>query len=331
MLQIFNHNKYTNLYFKMISNATNRTLHPDTKIEKHHIIPKSLGGSDDKENLINLTLREHYIVHLLIIKALKKNSHKAKMMFALGLMTRVRLEHNFNSRLYEKFKTKYRDSPSKRYYNAELDHILVVFDDEQIEIPSGYVAGIRPHSEEHKQKLRKPKRVGHKSGSTTKGKNNYINDITGETIRCIKENAPFGDGWRQGNSTKGISKPSYAIYHNPERTEQKYCYSIGEIPTDWIKGRITSEKQLLAARNNSAFIKGKSSSNKGKLSYHDPITLIEKTFTIDSIIPEGWVKGRSPKNIRSGFTQSDRQKEAVRQTGLKNKGNIPWNKTYKIA
>ena len=34
--------------------------------EAHHIIPKCLGGSDDKTNIILLTAREHYIAHLLL-------------------------------------------------------------------------------------------------------------------------------------------------------------------------------------------------------------------------------------------------------------------------
>lgn len=34
--------------------------------EKHHIIPKCLGGSNRKENLILLTAKEHFIAHLLL-------------------------------------------------------------------------------------------------------------------------------------------------------------------------------------------------------------------------------------------------------------------------
>lgn len=37
-------------------------------IETHHIIMRSLGGSNDKSNLVNLTLREHYFMHELLVK-----------------------------------------------------------------------------------------------------------------------------------------------------------------------------------------------------------------------------------------------------------------------
>jgi hypothetical protein len=36
--------------------------------EKHHIIPKSFGGSNEKENIICLTAREHFIIHRLLAK-----------------------------------------------------------------------------------------------------------------------------------------------------------------------------------------------------------------------------------------------------------------------
>jgi hypothetical protein len=46
---MFKENKYKFWYFKIIENAKNRQL----KIfEKHHIIPKSIGGSNRKDNLI---------------------------------------------------------------------------------------------------------------------------------------------------------------------------------------------------------------------------------------------------------------------------------------
>ena len=42
--------------------------------EEHHIIPRCLGGSDDKSNLVKLTAKEHFICHLLLTKIYKKGS-----------------------------------------------------------------------------------------------------------------------------------------------------------------------------------------------------------------------------------------------------------------
>jgi hypothetical protein len=41
--------------------------------ERHHIIPKCLGGSDEKENLILLKAKEHYICHKLLNEIHPKN------------------------------------------------------------------------------------------------------------------------------------------------------------------------------------------------------------------------------------------------------------------
>lgn len=63
---MFLKNKYTRIYWKIIESAQNRVLTGYT--ERHHIIPKSMGGGDNPDNLVELTAREHYLVHLLLTK-----------------------------------------------------------------------------------------------------------------------------------------------------------------------------------------------------------------------------------------------------------------------
>ena len=63
---IFIDNKYTRVYYSIIDRAKTRSISSYT--EKHHIIPRSLGGTDAKENLVPLTAREHFICHLLLTK-----------------------------------------------------------------------------------------------------------------------------------------------------------------------------------------------------------------------------------------------------------------------
>lgn len=36
--------------------------------EMHHIIPRSEGGSNKKENKVELTMKEHHLCHLLLLK-----------------------------------------------------------------------------------------------------------------------------------------------------------------------------------------------------------------------------------------------------------------------
>jgi hypothetical protein len=80
---LFLHNKYTNWYFNIIKNSNNRKLDKSVYIEKHHIIPKSLGGSNKSTNICKLTPREHFLVHWLLTKMLVKIENKNKMQYAL--------------------------------------------------------------------------------------------------------------------------------------------------------------------------------------------------------------------------------------------------------
>ena len=41
--------------------------------ERHHVVPKCIGGADDKENLIDLFAREHFIAHKLLALENPKN------------------------------------------------------------------------------------------------------------------------------------------------------------------------------------------------------------------------------------------------------------------
>jgi hypothetical protein len=102
-------NKYKNWYNNIISIAKTRDV--SGYVERHHIIPRSLGGNDSEENLVNLTAREHFICHWLLIKMYSGES-KAKMIYALNGMKRngqytERYETKITSRVYENLKKEF--------------------------------------------------------------------------------------------------------------------------------------------------------------------------------------------------------------------------------
>lgn len=57
---------YKKHYNLLIERARNRILNGYT--EKHHIIPRCVGGDDSLRNLVQLTAEEHYIAHQLLVK-----------------------------------------------------------------------------------------------------------------------------------------------------------------------------------------------------------------------------------------------------------------------
>jgi NUMOD3 motif len=89
-------NKYLKYYQKIVSSPTTDTNH-----EKHHIVPKSIWKNNI---LVNLTHRQHYIAHLLLVKCVSPKYRK-KMLYAVTAMKfKVMNDIKFNSRVFEKLK-----------------------------------------------------------------------------------------------------------------------------------------------------------------------------------------------------------------------------------
>lgn len=67
---MFTSNKYTSYYNFIVDNAKiqNRNKNDGNYYENHHIIPRSIGGNNDKENMVLLSFREHFLCHWLLTK-----------------------------------------------------------------------------------------------------------------------------------------------------------------------------------------------------------------------------------------------------------------------
>lgn len=58
---------YQAIYNALIEKAKTREIYIQYT-EKHHIIPRSEGGSNKKENKVELTMKEHHLAHLLLLR-----------------------------------------------------------------------------------------------------------------------------------------------------------------------------------------------------------------------------------------------------------------------
>lgn len=104
---MFIENKYSKCYFTIVRRAKSRPLDPKQYYEKHHILPKSCGGNNSKDNLVFLTAREHFICHLLLPKILKGDPHH-KMVHALWRMCNtLKKEYKVSSRTYKTSREKH--------------------------------------------------------------------------------------------------------------------------------------------------------------------------------------------------------------------------------
>jgi hypothetical protein len=132
---IFINNKYTSIYYRIIDNSKNRILPKEVYKERHHIIPKSLGGSNSIDNLVWLTGREHLICHLLLVKMTEGN-FKSKMVSAAWSM--ANLENNkqtrikLNARQYSLLREQFSKTHSIRMKNNNPMHdpnVRKIYDD----------------------------------------------------------------------------------------------------------------------------------------------------------------------------------------------------------
>lgn len=110
----FIENKYTKIYYKIIYSALNR---PNilSYSENHHIVPKSLGGCNKKDNLVRLTAREHFICHILLVKMTFGNNKKKMIHAAIGMKRSRNYQNRYvNSRLYESIKKEFAEISRER-------------------------------------------------------------------------------------------------------------------------------------------------------------------------------------------------------------------------
>jgi hypothetical protein len=128
---MFTINKYSKWYFNIIEKRSK--LIYDGYVETHHIVPRSLGGTDDKSNLVDLSAREHFICNLLLTKIVSSKDQKEKMMVAaLGMCLwkpkNSSRSFKINSRIFQKLKEENSRIVSNRFkgVSKEENHKLKI-------------------------------------------------------------------------------------------------------------------------------------------------------------------------------------------------------------
>jgi hypothetical protein len=191
----FLENKYSIWYYKIINNAKNRIATGYT--EKHHIIPRSLNGTDDDSNIVKLTAREHFVCHLLLTKMVTGH-YQDLMKFAVGKFVQRApgQERLFTSWEYKKIREtisqvrtgkKHSDDTRRKMSDARKGKTPwnkgitgIVHSEESNKKRSVTMTGMK-RSDEFCQKLSESKK-GHKAGMT--GKNH-----SEETLQKMRQAA----------------------------------------------------------------------------------------------------------------------------------------------
>lgn len=217
---------YIKIYNNIINNAKTRKYNDSVYYESHHILPKSLGGDNSEDNLVKLTLREHYIAHKLLIKIYPKSK---EMIYAFWMMTTKCSKYNIvSNRSYEYAKKLYIEHKIGKKYNLiERKNV----------------------SDGTKKAMRTRKNI-EKSISGSKGCKYYYNKNTLETFKWFPNQGelnidsniyslgrpPLSNEQKKKLSDLSNLKKTY--YYIKELDIKYTCYDdiIKDVPKSWIKG-----------------------------------------------------------------------------------------------
>ena len=94
---------YQKIYNQIIERGKIRKL--DCYKEKHHIIPKCMGGNNDKNNLVELTTKEHFICHKLLTEIYPSETGLRYATFMMATMkTFMGRDYTVGAREYQRIK-----------------------------------------------------------------------------------------------------------------------------------------------------------------------------------------------------------------------------------
>ena len=89
--------------------------------ERHHILPRCKGGTDNKENLIDLFAKEHFEAHRLLAL---ENPNDSKLVFAWWSMAFIKMDNHQRYQItpeeYQELKTAMHNTPRSTEHRKKL-------------------------------------------------------------------------------------------------------------------------------------------------------------------------------------------------------------------
>jgi hypothetical protein len=89
-------------------------------MERHHVIPKCMGGSNREENLVYLTAKEHFIAHKLLVRVHPDVYGLAQALIAMGRIV------DFKSRVFASERARAAELRRGFRYSAESREKMAV-------------------------------------------------------------------------------------------------------------------------------------------------------------------------------------------------------------
>lgn len=216
----------------LINRARTRVI--EGYVEKHHVLPRCMGGSDDPSNLVALTAEEHYVAHLLLVKIHPTN---AKLIYAANMML------NRNNKSYGWVKRKFSEA-------IKIQNKGQIVTDQQRAKMSKAGKG-KTKSEECKSKIG----IAHTKTLEYNGENYFgfddLKSKTGISYHLYYKYYLNGIDPSQYVNNKLHGIKSIPNSQRPKAALGKKWFNNGiierylrpdEVASDWIKGRIYKRK-----------------------------------------------------------------------------------------
>lgn len=134
---------YGRHYEALIARARTRSI--DGYVERHHVLPRCLGGGNEPENIVRLTPEEHFVAHQLLLKI---HDRDYRLVFAALSLTRGRSGGN---KRYGWLRRRFAVAMSAVWLGKKRKPFS---DEHRAKIAAVQIGRARgPHSDEHKAKL----------------------------------------------------------------------------------------------------------------------------------------------------------------------------------
>lgn len=194
---------------------------------KHHIIPKHMGGTDDPENLIELTIEDHAEAHKILYEKYGKIEDYWAWKGLSGQIGKEELLREINI-----------NNGKKAYENK-----LGIFSMSKEKRLSSSVKGGKTSGQTNAESGHCAE-IAHLGGKSSSGMTFWYNPITDKETRSF--DCP-GEDWKPGVKMKRVNieqlkknssnrKDSFWI-HNPQTGESRMIFTEEDIPDGFIEGR----------------------------------------------------------------------------------------------
>lgn len=185
----------------------------------HHIIPKHMGGTDDKDNLVELTIEEHAEAHRVLYEKYGHWQDKLAWQGLLGLLASD--ECRFIAMSEGAIKGSAIRNGGFKYSDGKVVKKFMPW-----EVPEGWERVVRPVQ----------RKVG--IGKGTKGRKWYHNPNSNEKVSLLSDES-IPEGWLPG---QGAKKRIKCFWYSDGETEGQFELDKG--PEGWYRGRLRGGKKL---------------------------------------------------------------------------------------